>query len=291
MPPTPPFSARAQPSKPQLSSRRWNKPPRPRKRNSSGTSVSESLLRRKYVIPFVLACVILACNQATGVNSIIGYNTNILLQSGLSDLQAHWGYVLFTVVNFLMTIGGILLVDRKGRKFLLSLGSAGIIVSLICTGLLFHRTESLRIDSRDAVQSMVEPGQKITLHYDEKTANALLAISHAAKPIANRPTSLVVIYSYGDFRAATKVARSDDTAAAPIEITRESCVPANKVVAFFTNPFSDLDAARNAPLRVDNALITPGSHFTKRLAGRHHSFRIHGVLRHRPRSLRLAGAL
>jgi len=43
-----------------------------------------SLLRRKYVIPFVLACVILACNQATGVNSIIGYNANILLQSGLS---------------------------------------------------------------------------------------------------------------------------------------------------------------------------------------------------------------
>jgi SP family myo-inositol transporter-like MFS transporter 13 len=226
-------------------------------KNSSGTKVTESLLRRKYVIPFVLACVILACNQATGVNSIIGYNTNILLQSGLSDLQAHWGYVLFTVVNFLMTIGGILLVDRKGRKFLLSLGSAGIIVSLLCTGLLFRRTESLRIDSRDALQSMVEPGQKITLHYDEKTANALLNASDTAKVIGDRPTSLVVIYSYGDFRAATKVARSDDTAAAPIEITRESCVPANKVVAFFTNPFSNLDAARSAPLRIDNALITP----------------------------------
>src|SRR5208282_2214215 len=65
---------------------------------STGTKVKESLLRRKYVIPFVLACVILACNQATGVNSIIGYNTNILLQSGLTDVQAHWGYVLFTMV-------------------------------------------------------------------------------------------------------------------------------------------------------------------------------------------------
>src|ERR1700728_3002611 len=74
---------------------------------STGTKVKESLLRRKYVIPFVLACVILACNQATGVNSIIGYNTNILLQSGLSDVEAHWGYVLFTIINFLMTIGSI----------------------------------------------------------------------------------------------------------------------------------------------------------------------------------------
>src|SRR5580700_6969494 len=36
---------------------------------STGTKVKESLLRRKYVIPFVLACVILACNQATGINS------------------------------------------------------------------------------------------------------------------------------------------------------------------------------------------------------------------------------
>src|SRR3984893_12875348 len=224
-------------------------------KTSTGTNVRESLLRRKYVIPFVLACVILACNQATGVNSIIGYNTNILLQSGLSDVQAHWGYVLFTIVNFLMTIGGVLLVDRKGRKFLLSVGSAGIIVSLLCTGLLFRRTEKLRVDSRDAVQSMVDADQKVTLLYDEKTAGALLAAT--GKAIGNRPTSLVVIYSYGDFRAATKVARSDDTAAKPIEITRESCVPANKVVAFFSNPFSDLDAARKAPLRIEDALITP----------------------------------
>ncbi|MGA8538001.1 MAG: MFS transporter, partial [Terriglobales bacterium] len=42
----------------------------------AGAKIKESLLRRKYVIPFVLACVILACNQATGINSIIGYNTN-----------------------------------------------------------------------------------------------------------------------------------------------------------------------------------------------------------------------
>ncbi|MFZ0798387.1 MAG: MFS transporter [Terriglobales bacterium] len=223
-----------------------------------GVKVKESLLHRKYVIPFVLACVILACNQATGVNSIIGYNTNILLQSGLSDVQAHWGYVLFTIVNFLMTIGGVLLVDRKGRKFLLSVGSAGIILSLLSTGALFQRTERLRVDSRDAVQAMVDAGQKVTLLYGERTADMLLAASGAAaKAIGNRPTSLVVIYSYGDFRAATKVARSDDQAAKPIEITRESCVPANKVVAFFSNPFSDLDPARRAPLRIDNALITP----------------------------------
>ena len=45
---------------------------------STGTKTKESLLRRKYVIPFVLACVILACNQATGINSIIGYNLSLI---------------------------------------------------------------------------------------------------------------------------------------------------------------------------------------------------------------------
>jgi len=227
-------------------------------KTSTGAQVKDSLLRRKYVIPFLLACVILACNQATGINSIIAYNTNILLQSGLSDVAAHWGYVVFTVVNFLVTLGGVMLVDRKGRKFLLALGSGGIIVSLICTGLLFGRTEKLRVDSRDAVQSMVTADQKLTLVYDQRVADELLNIAGtAAKAIGSRPTSLIVIYSYGDFRAATKVARSDERAAKPIEIARESCVPANQVVAFFSNPFGNLDAARQAPLRIENALITP----------------------------------
>jgi len=223
-----------------------------------GTAIKESLLRRKYVIPFLLACVILACNQATGVNSIIGYNANILLQSGLTDVQAHWGYVVFTIVNFLMTIGGVLLVDRKGRKFLLSLGSAGIIISLLCTGTLFRRTERLRVDSRAAVQSMVSSDQRLALVYNANTADKLLAANaDVGNALRNGPTSLIVIYSCGDFRAATKVARSDDSAAKPIEITRDGCLPANRVVAFFSNPFSSLEASRQAPLRIDNALISP----------------------------------
>lgn len=229
------------------------------KRNaSSATKARESLLRRKYVIPFVLACIILACNQATGINSIIAYNTNILLQSGLSDVAAHWGYVIFTVVNFLVTFGGVMLVDRKGRKFLLTLGTSGIIVSLVCTAMIFRSTEKLRVDARIPVQSVVTPDQKATLLYDGSAAERFLSASGSTATVsAQQPTSLVVIYSYGDFRAATKAVRSDDEAAKPLEITRESCVPANKVVAFFSNPFGNLDAARTAPLRIENALITP----------------------------------
>jgi MFS transporter, SP family, solute carrier family 2 (myo-inositol transporter), member 13 len=227
-------------------------------KTAAGTVVQESLLRRKYVIPFILACVILACNQTTGINSIVGYNTNILLQSGLSDVQAHWGYVLFTVLNFLFTMGGVALVDRKGRKFLLSLGTAGVVVALICTALLFQATEKLRVDARGQVQAMVGADQKLSLLYDARTVNTLLAANgEAGSRIGGGPTSLSIIYSYGDYRAASKVVRSDDAAPKPVEITRDSVVPANKVVAFFSSPFGNLDAARTAPLKIDNALITP----------------------------------
>jgi SP family myo-inositol transporter-like MFS transporter 13 len=226
-------------------------------KNSASGRAKESLLRRKYVIPFILACIILACNQTTGINSIIAYNTNILLQSGLSDLAAHIGYVLFTFVNFFVTFLGVMLVDRKGRKFLLSVGTAGIILAMISTGTLFRHTEKLGIDATAAVQAMIAPDQSLSLTYNADLAGKLLSASGNLANVAGQPTSLVVIYSYGDFRAASQAVRSDDPAAKPIAIKRDDAVPANKVNAFFSNPFADLDASRSAPLKIENALITP----------------------------------
>jgi SP family myo-inositol transporter-like MFS transporter 13 len=228
-----------------------------RAQSSPGAKTKESLLRRKYVIPFLLACVILFCNTATGINSIIGYNTNILLQSGLSDVQAHWGYVIFTLINFLLTMGGVLLVDRKGRKFLLALGTAGIIISLTGVGILFHRTEQVHTDARSALQSRVTPEQSLSFQFNPSEAATLLTAAGPTAGINPDRASMTVIYSYGDFSAATSVARSDDSAATPFHITRASCVPANKLEAFLKNPFANVDAARIAPLKIDKALISP----------------------------------
>ncbi len=225
---------------------------------STGAQIKESLLKRKYVIPFLLACTILAFNQFTGVNSIILYNTTALLQSGLSDVQAHWGSLLFSAANFLATMVGVMLVDRKGRKFLLSLGTAGIIASVFCTGLLFLRTERQQVDVKDAVQSMVSADQTLTLAFDQKTADRLLASrGEAGKAISGRSESLEIIYSYGDFRSASNVVRTNDTATKPLELTRN--LPGNKVEAIFSSssPLGNLEAARTAPLKIENALISP----------------------------------
>jgi MFS family permease/phage shock protein PspC (stress-responsive transcriptional regulator) len=222
-------------------------------KTSTGAKIRESLLRRKYIVPFMLACIILACNQLTGINSIIGYNSTILIQAGLSDLHAHFANTLFTLINFVVTIGGVMLVDRRGRKFLLTLGSAGIILSLLGTGILFHKTEAQRRDVRDAVQALVTTNQTLTLVFDPAMATRFLD----GKSFRDRPATLVVLYSYGGFHGATTAIRSDAPTAKPVEITREKCVPPNQVVAFFSNPLAPLDAARTAPLKIENALITP----------------------------------
>lgn len=227
------------------------------KTTTAGRQFRESLLHRKYVLPFVLACIILACNQLTGVNSIIGYNATILIQAGLSDVAAHWGYVVLTSVNFLVTMVGVMLVDRKGRKFLLSLGSAGIIASLVCAGLVFRHTEKLRVDCKDAVQALVAGSDRLSLAFDQERADALLNGAGGGKAISGKPSTLIVIYAYGDFVAATNVVRSDDRTAKPIEIEREDCLPTSQVDAFFKNPFANLARAKTAPLKIENALITP----------------------------------
>ena len=219
-------------------------------KTGSGTAHKESLLSRRYVIPFILACVILACNTATGINSVIGYNVDVLLQSGLSDVMAHWGYVLFTFVNFLMTVVGLQLVDKKGRRFLLITGTSGIVVAMVAVGTLFLRTESHRFDVRDAVQSLVTADNRLSVQFDDAALKRLGAPATAAGP-----QSLAIIYSYGDFTSSTKPALLGD--AEPAAIDRASSIPETKVAAFFQKPFANLDEARTAPLRILHAYITP----------------------------------
>ena len=155
-----------------------------------------------------------------------------------------------------MTIVGMTLVDRKGRRFLFIVGTSGIIVSMVSVGILFLRTEKLSFNAGPQVQSMVGADQELTLHFDQAEASRLLAAAgDAGRQIESNRASLAIIYSYGDYTAATSFVRSDDPAAAPIQITRESCVPANKVESFFKNPFADLDAAQTAPLKIQKAIV------------------------------------
>jgi len=206
----------------------------------------EPLLQRRYVLPFLLACVILSCNTATGINSIVGFNTDILISSGLKDVQAHWGYVLFTLTNFLLTTVGMTLVDRKGRKFLFLLGTGGIIVSLTAAGLLFVHNEKHRVDVAAAVQPLVTADQKLDFRFDAEGAQKLGVTPEGRE-------ALWVVYSYGDFTGSTTPVRLGDAAA--VDVNRKAALPGGKVEAFFRDPFANLKTAQTALLHIDHAYV------------------------------------
>lgn len=106
----------------------------------------DSLLQRKYVIPFILAVVVLACTQATGINSVLNYSVKIFQQAGLEGETANYADLAIKIVNMLMTIVAVTLVDKKGRTFLLKMGTLGIIVGLAGVGSMFLMVEGNRVD-------------------------------------------------------------------------------------------------------------------------------------------------
>ena len=100
-------------------------------------AATDSLLQKKYVIPFILAVVILACNQTTGINSVLNYTVTIFQKTGMPGAFANVSDVAIKVVNCVMTVVACALVDKKGRKFLLKLGTSGIILGLCGVGTIF----------------------------------------------------------------------------------------------------------------------------------------------------------
>ncbi len=89
----------------------------------AGPASRQPLLRRKYVVPFLLACVVLSLTQTTGINSVLSFLVIILRQAGMSARHATQGDVLVKLINCGMTVVAVLLVDRKGRRFLLRIGN------------------------------------------------------------------------------------------------------------------------------------------------------------------------
>ena len=164
-----------------------------------------SLLERKYVFPFLLACVILSLNQATGINSVLPFLSMILKQAGLSAIYATQSDLGIKVLQCAMTVLAIALIDRKGRKFLLSLGTGGIVVALLLTSFFFHRFESQRVDLQARVQSQVEANRLLL------TAQTL----HSWVPGERGPQALTVLYSYGGGEKLATLIGSDSLALAP----------------------------------------------------------------------------
>lgn len=100
------------------------------------------LLAPGYRKAFFLALAIGLLNQLTGINTLLQFNTLILDQSGLGGgASAVLGSVSVGLTNFVVTIIGLLLIDRVGRRPLLIIGTAGAAVALVFMALVHLTTE------------------------------------------------------------------------------------------------------------------------------------------------------
>ena len=95
--------------------------------------------------PAVIAGLFIAVlQQFTGIN-IIFYYENALWQSvGIKENQSLLIGIIISAINVLMTVVAIFLIDKKGRKPLLLVGSAGIFAAWTAMAIIFG---SMQIDT------------------------------------------------------------------------------------------------------------------------------------------------
>ena len=108
---------------------------------------TDSLFSRRYVIPFLLACLVLTLNKTTGMSSFTSYLVTILHGAGFEGIFANWGQFAVKLTNMLVTIAAAALVDRKGRTWLLKVGTGGMTVGLAAIGSVFLAIERFGVQA------------------------------------------------------------------------------------------------------------------------------------------------
>jgi sugar porter (SP) family MFS transporter len=86
--------------------------------------------------PIVLAILLAAFNQLSGINAILYYSNDIFASAGFDGLSSDLQSVVIGAVNFAFTLVGLALIDRIGRKPLLLWGAAGTAAALAATGVM-----------------------------------------------------------------------------------------------------------------------------------------------------------
>jgi MFS family permease len=91
---------------------------------------AERLFVAAYRKPIMLALLIAAFNQLSGINAILYYLKDIFAAAGFSGMSNDWQQVAVGMANLLATIAALRVIDRVGRKKLLLVGSVGTALAL-----------------------------------------------------------------------------------------------------------------------------------------------------------------
>lgn len=98
----------------------------------------ESLFRRAYRTPVLLAVAIAAFNQLSGINAILYYAPRIFKMAGANVDSALLQAVAVGGTNLVFTMLAMTIIDHFGRRRLMLVGSVGYLISLSMTAWAFY---------------------------------------------------------------------------------------------------------------------------------------------------------
>ena len=91
---------------------------------------AQALFVAAYRKPILLAILIAAFNQLSGINAILYYLRDIFAAAGFSGLSNEWQQVAVGAANLIATIVALQVIDKVGRRKLLLIGSIGTALAL-----------------------------------------------------------------------------------------------------------------------------------------------------------------
>ncbi|PCH38728.1 general substrate transporter [Wolfiporia cocos MD-104 SS10] len=100
--------------------------------HDAAISVPKLLVASELRRPLAIVCFSMLVQQLSGINAVL-YYSNDILSKALPDLGPYISLGI-TIVNVIMTATPIVLIDRLGRKQLLSMSAGGALVSLLGVG-------------------------------------------------------------------------------------------------------------------------------------------------------------
>lgn len=132
-------------------------------------------------LPMLIGLIAAIAQQVSGINAIYFYAPTIFEQTGVGTNAAFAQATLIGVINVVVTIIAMFLIDRVGRKPLLMVGMAGVVLCTAIAGYGFRQatyeitpeiayTLSVEID-----QQALKPLIGVTFSSDLKFKNALRA--------------------------------------------------------------------------------------------------------------------
>ncbi len=100
--------------------------------------LNEPFFCKAYLKPIMLAFLIAAFNQLSGINALLYYSKRIFEMAGANPDAALLQSVIVGATNLVVTMLAMSIIDHFGRKKLMLVGSIGYIISLSCVAWAFY---------------------------------------------------------------------------------------------------------------------------------------------------------